>query len=207
VTRQLYSKFAASTRASGIFSPILLPILFVSQDVMYGCRESVPFAGQDFGLFNPPPHVDSLPIFFSSGTPGSSVWTVVGWGSQNVAFTKSGTGTTTAANDGTGISFYYDDKWSIGFKKYGDTLSRTSCDTDSTNPEYRLCWHTEQSLAGINTGYRCGASLGSTTHERAAWMKGPAITSNTGIIGKPKPNGGPGSAIVIGLLCAWNESI
>lgn len=41
-----------------------------------------------------------------------------------------------------GASWYNSDVYSIGYAAGGDTVTRSSCDTATTNPETRLCWHT-----------------------------------------------------------------
>ncbi|CAF1228797.1 unnamed protein product [Adineta ricciae] len=52
-----------------------------------------------------------------------------------------------------GVGWYYSDSYSWGFVSGGDTVTRSSCDTASTNANYRLCWHTNN-----NGGYRCGST-------------------------------------------------
>jgi len=59
---------------------------------------------------------------------------------------------THAAN---GVEWYYDPTYSWGFLKQGDSKSLCSCDTDSTDPTLRLCWH----ASGVG-GYRCGSTTG-----------------------------------------------
>ncbi|UJR10947.1 hypothetical protein I4U23_015132 [Adineta vaga] len=61
-----------------------------------------------------------------------------------------------------GVGWYFSDSYSWGFVNGSDTVSRSSCDTQNTNAEYRLCWHTK-----ANGGYRCGA----TTNTGSSWMK------------------------------------
>ena len=71
-------------------------------------------------------------------------------------------------NVANGVGWYYSDSYSWGFVNGSDTLTRNSCDTFSTNADYRLCWHTGQN----NGGYRCGSitSLNSaTTYERVIY--------------------------------------
>ena len=55
-----------------------------------------------------------------------------------------------------GVGWYYSNFYSWGFARGGDPVNRYSCDVDSTNPSYRLCWHTHGSYGG----YRCGSRLG-----------------------------------------------
>lgn len=66
-----------------------------------------------------------------------------------------------------GVGWYFSDTYSWGFVSGTDAVSRSSCDTASINPIYRLCWHT-----GSSGGFRCGSttSLNSaTTWQRSVW--------------------------------------
>ena len=62
------------------------------------------------------------------------------------------------AHNANGVSWYYNDSYSWGFARENDPLSRNSCDTNNTNPEDRLCWHTHGNE--VSTGWRCGATTG-----------------------------------------------
>ncbi|MSP60179.1 MAG: hypothetical protein EXR72_07520 [Myxococcales bacterium] len=69
--------------------------------------------------------------------------------------------TTNAGNtphNANGVGWYFGTARSWGFAKEGDALALNSCDTNNTNPELRLCWHTGG--ANINGGYRCGNTSG-----------------------------------------------
>jgi hypothetical protein len=57
-----------------------------------------------------------------------------------------------------GVGWYYSDSHSWGFAPGGEAVSRTSCDTENTIPEERLCWHTQSNE--IDGGWRCGATTG-----------------------------------------------
>lgn len=64
-----------------------------------------------------------------------------------------------AKHDSTFVSWYYSDNRSWGFLPLGETVNRSSCDFQGTNPDKRLCWHT---LSGnLNSGYRCGNTFNS----------------------------------------------
>ncbi len=54
-----------------------------------------------------------------------------------------------------GVGWYFSYGYSWGFVNGTDSVLRNSCDEGTTNPAYRLCWHTDQ----ISGGYRCGASI------------------------------------------------
>jgi hypothetical protein len=87
---------------------------------------------------------------------GTTVWDVLGAADFASVTTDTSTGNiTTLAN---GIEWYYSPSWSWGFAKGGDSVSRTSCDTSSTNAAQRLCWHTGN--GNINGGWRAGANTG-----------------------------------------------
>ncbi len=63
-----------------------------------------------------------------------------------------------AFNPHNGVAFYYDPTHSWGFAPLGEPLQRTSCDTQITLPEQRMCWH----AGGANVlegGYRCGGNF------------------------------------------------
>jgi hypothetical protein len=53
-----------------------------------------------------------------------------------------------------GVGWYYSDSYSWGFVNGTDSVTRGSCDTATTNSNYRLCWHTSSS----DGGYRCGTT-------------------------------------------------
>lgn len=59
-------------------------------------------------------------------------------------------------NVANGVGWYYSNDYSWGFASGSDTVSRSSCDTNSYNTDYRLCWHT----GGSDGGYRCGRLMG-----------------------------------------------
>jgi hypothetical protein len=57
-----------------------------------------------------------------------------------------------------GSQWYFGPSWSWGFALGGDPLNRNSCDTESTNADDRLCFHTSGNE--LSSGYRCGATIG-----------------------------------------------
>jgi len=63
-----------------------------------------------------------------------------------------------AVHDANGVSWYYNNSYSMGFAGLGDGVQRNSCDVANINPENRLCWHTGGDA--ITGGYRCGATTG-----------------------------------------------
>ena len=67
-----------------------------------------------------------------------------------------------------GVGWYFSTDYSWGFVNNTDSVSRSTCDTASTNPDYRLCWHTESTSGG----YRCGSVVNlnsDTTYERVIY--------------------------------------
>jgi cysteine-rich repeat protein len=57
-----------------------------------------------------------------------------------------------------GVGWYFSDSISWGFAIAGDPINRNSCDVETANPDFRMCWHT--SAGSIASGYSCGANLG-----------------------------------------------
>jgi len=85
---------------------------------------------------------------------GATTLTVAAWAPRTAVTTDTGRGNmTTNAN---GVEWYFNDSYSWGFASGGDTVNRSSCDTDNDNPELRLCWHTN--AGSTQGGWRCGAS-------------------------------------------------
>ncbi|CAF0713928.1 unnamed protein product [Adineta steineri] len=67
--------------------------------------------------------------------------------------------TSNCRNVANGVGWYYSDVYSWGFANGTDSVTRSTCDTSSTNPGYRLCWCTQN-----NAGYRCGSAMISNTN-------------------------------------------
>jgi hypothetical protein len=65
-----------------------------------------------------------------------------------------------------GVGWYYSDSYSWGFVNNTDSVIRDSCDTGTTNSDYRLCWHTGEAYGG----YRCGSIVsGNNNYERVIY--------------------------------------
>ncbi|MFV8751111.1 DUF4215 domain-containing protein [Nannocystaceae bacterium ST9] len=62
-----------------------------------------------------------------------------------------------ATHEANGVAWYYNNDWSWGFALAGDLVFRDSCDIKDVNPQYRMCWHTNDDA--ITGGYRCGANV------------------------------------------------
>jgi hypothetical protein len=96
---------------------------------------------------------------------GSATLDLLAWAPKTDVTTD--TGTTNVTHNANGSGWYFNDKYSWGFAALGDAISRYSCDTASSNPSTRLCWHTAPP-GTISYGYRCGANFlnHSTAFER-----------------------------------------
>lgn len=97
---------------------------------------------------------------------GSTTLTVLAQGArEDVTFdTGENSDVTHIAN---GVGWYFNDTYSWGFVRAGDSVNKETCDTDESGAnDERLCWHTDE------TGYRCGATIelnGSTDFERIVY--------------------------------------
>jgi hypothetical protein len=81
------------------------------------------------------------------------------------------TGVGNVAHNANNVGWYYNNSYSWGFARQGDPLSRSSCDTNNTNPTERLCWHT--GAGNLNGGWRCGSNTGlngSVAYERLIYQ-------------------------------------
>jgi hypothetical protein len=99
---------------------------------------------------------------------GAATYDLLAWAPRADVFfdTPAMCGTRTAHN-ANGSEWYFNTSWSWGFANQGDTVSLCSCDTDTSDGQDRLCWHTGGGT--INGGYRCGNNVGlngSTAWER-----------------------------------------
>ena len=76
-------------------------------------------------------------------------------------------------NEVNGAQWYYSRNQSMGFAPLGVPVRRSSCDTDNTQGERKLCWHTER--GNLMAGWRCGEQRGlngGLAWERAIWTRG-----------------------------------
>jgi hypothetical protein len=99
---------------------------------------------------------------------GATPFSVLAAAPRADVLTDTGTGNTPHNANGTG--WYFDEGFSWGFAAQGDPIQRTSCDTDNTNAEKKLCWHT---FAGnLDGGWRCGTATGAyDTFERVIYQR------------------------------------
>lgn len=75
------------------------------------------------------------------------------------------TGTGSTPHNANGTAWYYSPNYSWGYAREGSILQRASCDTAASEPDYRMCIHTEVST--LDSGYRCGANIAfNATYER-----------------------------------------
>lgn len=79
------------------------------------------------------------------------------------------------------VNWYYSTSYSWGFAGLGDTVSRTSCDTNGISERDRLCWHTGS--GNMNGGWRAGSNAylnGST-----AWEKVLLVANQSAAVPEP----------------------
>jgi hypothetical protein len=71
------------------------------------------------------------------------------------------TGTGNVTHNANGVEWYFNDSYSWGFANGGQTVFRTSCDTNDSSGEAggatRLCWHT--SGGTLQGGWRAGDNI------------------------------------------------
>ena len=99
---------------------------------------------------------DGAYLMLAAGPAGSGVFTVLAAAPREDVLFDMGTQDQTHLSNGTG--WYFSDDYSWGFAGGGDEVNRNSCDVASTNPEDRLCWHTDDGL--LTSGWRAGEHTG-----------------------------------------------
>ena len=71
-----------------------------------------------------------------------------------------------------GVGWYFNDFYSWGFARAGDVVSKDPCDTENSNADERLCWHTND-----DGGWRCGVTTSlnsSVDFERIVYTSSPS---------------------------------
>jgi cysteine-rich repeat protein len=86
---------------------------------------------------------------------GATVFTLLAMGDRDDVLFDTNTGNVT--HDANGVSWYFDESYSMGFADLGTGVSRNSCDTGNVSPTLRMCWHTNGD--SISSGYRCGSTF------------------------------------------------
>lgn len=129
-------------------------------------------------------------LMMACSPTGSDTLTLLAQASRADVTFEAGTGNVT--NNANGVEWYFNDSYSWGFAPGGETVSRNSCDTASTQGDLRMCIHTGGGF--IQDGYRCGNNNlnGDATWERIIFAANAAPS-------QPVP------ALpfwVLGLLCA-----
>ncbi len=89
-----------------------------------------------------------LLLFYCNGTKlllackpiSNSNYTLAAMGLRAGVLYNCGTSSTCTHVAG-GVAWYFSDTYSWGFVNGTDSVSRNSCDTGTTNPTLRLCWH------------------------------------------------------------------
>jgi cysteine-rich repeat protein len=86
---------------------------------------------------------------------GSPIFTLLAMGDRTDVLFDTAQGNVT--HDANGVSWYFDESYSMGFADEGTGVQRSSCDVANASPELRLCWHTQNN--SISNGYRCGSNF------------------------------------------------
>ena len=94
---------------------------------------------------------------------GRTSLTVAAMGNRNDVLYNCGS-SSNCTHIANGVGWYYSNSYSWGFASGGNTVTRNTCDDESTNATYRLCWHTSN-----NGGYRCGSTTG--LNSDTSWEK------------------------------------
>ncbi len=103
---------------------------------------------------------------------GAPNWSVLAMGPTREVFTNTGDNNN-RTREVNGAQWYYSRNQSMGFAPLGVPVRRASCDTDNTQGEKKLCWHTER--GNLMAGWRCGEQRGlngGLNWERAVWTQG-----------------------------------
>jgi len=107
---------------------------------------------------------------------------------------NTGTGNVThQAND---VEWYFDEENSWGFAPLGETVSRNSCDTNSSAAEQRLCWHTGS--GDLEGGWRCGATT--SLNSSSTWVRHILINGDLPVASPVPANNHYALALLILLL-------
>ena len=103
---------------------------------------------------------------------GGPRWSVLAMAETAQVFRNTGEDNN-RTNNSNGSGWYYSINQSMGFAPLGIPIRRASCDTDNTQAERKLCWHTENQR--LMAGWRCGEARGlngGLDWERAIWTRG-----------------------------------
>ncbi|MEW6146202.1 MAG: hypothetical protein AB1598_14410 [Thermodesulfobacteriota bacterium] len=97
---------------------------------------------------------------------GSSTLTLLAQGAREDVTFDTGINET-VLHIANGVGWYFNNNYSWGFVRAGDSVIKDSCDVDESGAnDERLCWHSNEG------GYRCGATLelnSSTDFERIVY--------------------------------------
>ena len=107
-------------------------------------------------------------LMLSCRPTGSSTLTLLAQGDRSDVTFDTGVNTD-VLHVANGVGWYFNDTYSWGFVREGDSVLKTQCDTDSSGANNeRLCWHLVPS-----GGYRCGVAEDlndSVAFERIVYM-------------------------------------
>ena len=98
-----------------------------------------------------------------SGTPSTVI--ALAWASRTCVFADTGYDDKYTTTSCEGTEWYFNDRWSMGFARQGDSVFKNSCDYEPSGcNDCRMCWHTSRWHGG-GRGYRCGSAGTSTSNK------------------------------------------
>jgi hypothetical protein len=95
-------------------------------------------------------------VMYGCRQVGSPTFSLLAMGDRATVFADTGD-VGNAVNTTNGVSFYFSQRFSLGFVPQGELPNRNSCDTGAGRGEERMCWHTGG--GSLQSGYRCGAEF------------------------------------------------
>jgi cysteine-rich repeat protein len=95
-------------------------------------------------------------LLYACRPVGADTFTLVAMGDREDVLFDTGN-QNQGKHEANGVAWYYSNGYSMGFARAGDSVQRNSCDVANTNPEHRMCWHTNNN--SITSGYRCGTNF------------------------------------------------
>jgi len=159
----------ASSASAATLPPTYYPVgpqTSVNQSALVGwtlCYSGL-YADDDVALYGAGGIISELCtgdyLMLAGGPLNDPILTVLAAAPRADVLTDTGTDFTTTQN-ANGSEWYFNPNHSWGFALGGDIVRKNSCDTDDTNAESRLCFHTGDGLADhMSAGYRAGATEG-----------------------------------------------
>lgn len=91
-------------------------------------------------------------LMLAARRTGSDVFEVLAAALWDDVLTDTGAGNNGVTHTANGSEWYYAEEWSWGFAGLGDTVNKSSCDTNGGSERDRLCWHTIDWVGGWRAG-------------------------------------------------------